>query len=146
MTSFIVDIESLGQSYLVRDYYSKKDPSETGLYDYTTQVICLDKSYLKYGDFDCRDRISFENGLPRSDPLFDKLPYQTENYKVTMNGYDISKKGNLVAEIYTEYSDDKLATTNYAEGQLKIIREWIRSQGVDERLYNLNYVIIYRQD
>ncbi|MDO4271379.1 MAG: hypothetical protein Q4C83_00105 [Candidatus Saccharibacteria bacterium] len=56
-TTFIIDIPSLKQSYVVQDYYSPLPVDQSELYDYNSLVLCPDKSQLIYGDFDCTDRI-----------------------------------------------------------------------------------------
>ena len=62
LTSFIVDLENIKQSYRVNSYYSPLPPEITGLVDYTTLVLCLDTADLVYGEFDCTDRIKMEQG------------------------------------------------------------------------------------
>jgi hypothetical protein len=59
-TTFIVDIPSLKQSYRVNDYYSPFPVQMSGLLDYATLVLCLEKADLVYGEFDCMDRIKWE--------------------------------------------------------------------------------------
>jgi hypothetical protein len=61
-TTFIVDIPSLEQSYRVEDYYSPLPAEVSGLRDYATLVLCLDKKDLIYGEFSCTDRIRQEQG------------------------------------------------------------------------------------
>lgn len=61
-TTFIIDIPSVKQSYVVQDMYSPLPPTESGLVDYDTLVLCPDESQLIYGDFDCTDRIKQERG------------------------------------------------------------------------------------
>lgn len=59
-TTFIVDIPSIKQSYKVQDMYSPMPVEKTQLYDYTTQVICLDEAQLVFGNFNCQDRFTAE--------------------------------------------------------------------------------------
>ena len=59
-TTFIVDIPSIKQSYKVQDMYSPMPVEKTQLYDYTTQVICLDEAQLVFGNFNCQDRFTTE--------------------------------------------------------------------------------------
>ena len=61
-TTFIIDIPSVKQSYVVQDMYSPLPPTESGLVDYDTLVLCPDESQLIYGVFDCTDRIKQERG------------------------------------------------------------------------------------
>ena len=59
-TDFIIDLPKAKQSYQVKDSYSPLPAETSGLYDYTTLILCLDKSQLIYGDFNCNDRIKSE--------------------------------------------------------------------------------------
>ncbi len=59
-TDFIIDLPKIKQSYQVKDSYSPLPAETSGLYDYTTLILCLDKSQLIYGDFNCNDRIKSE--------------------------------------------------------------------------------------
>ena len=59
-TDFIIDLPKVKQSYQVKDSYSPLPVETSGLYDYTTLILCLDKSQLIYGDFNCNDRIKSE--------------------------------------------------------------------------------------
>ena len=59
-TDFIIDSPKVKQSYQVKDSYSPLPAETSGLYDYTTLILCLDKSQLIYGDFNCNDRIKSE--------------------------------------------------------------------------------------
>lgn len=59
-TDFIIDLPKVKQSYQVKDSYSPLPAETSGLYDYTTPILCLDKSQLIYGDFNCNDRIKSE--------------------------------------------------------------------------------------
>ena len=59
-TDIIIDLPKVKQSYQVKDSYSPLPAETSGLYDYTTLILCLDKSQLIYGDFNCNDRIKSE--------------------------------------------------------------------------------------
>lgn len=59
-TDFVIDLPKVKQSYQVKDSYSPLPAETSGLYDYTTLILCLDKSQLIYGDFSCNDRIKSE--------------------------------------------------------------------------------------
>lgn len=59
-TDFIIDLPKVKQSYQVKDSYSPLPAETSGLYDYTTLILCLHKSQLIYGDFNCNDRIKSE--------------------------------------------------------------------------------------
>lgn len=61
-TTFMLDIPKLKQSYYVTDLYSPLPQSQSKLYDYTQLVQCPTKDQLKYGEFQCTDRIKKERG------------------------------------------------------------------------------------
>lgn len=62
--SFIVDIESIHQSYHVKYAWSNSgdDLSENGNYQYDTLVTCLPQDLLIYGIFPCEDNHTIPNG------------------------------------------------------------------------------------
>ena len=61
-TTFMLDIPKLKQSYYVTDLYSPLPQSQSKLYDYTQLVQCPTNDQLKYGEFQCTDRIKKERG------------------------------------------------------------------------------------
>lgn len=61
-TTFMLDIPKLKQSYYITDLYSPLPQSQSKLYDYTQLVQCPTKDQLKYGEFQCTDRIKKERG------------------------------------------------------------------------------------
>lgn len=61
-TTFMLDIPKLKQSYYVTDLYSPLPQSQSKLYDYTQLVQCPTNDQLKYGKFQCTDRIKKERG------------------------------------------------------------------------------------
>lgn len=61
-TTFIIDIPSLQQSYVIQNEYSPLPIDQTGLYDYTTLVLCPDASQSIYATPTCIDRIKQEQG------------------------------------------------------------------------------------
>lgn len=60
VTTFLIDIPSLKQTYQVRDLYSLV-PANKPL-DYNPLVLCPDNSQLRWGTFDCTDRIRQDKG------------------------------------------------------------------------------------
>jgi hypothetical protein len=61
-TTFLVDIPNLKQTYRVSDQWSPLPPDQSGLYDYTTLVLCPDPGDLIYEPFTCVDRVTQEAG------------------------------------------------------------------------------------
>jgi hypothetical protein len=146
VSTFIVDIESLRQSYKVYDYYSSKNNEEIEKSDYNIQVSCLSKKDLIYGEFKCKDRSTIENNLSEVDQLSFLLPHRTENYEVSLNGYDLDHKGNLSVVVYVskDLVTNKSAIDEVVQREIEAIREWIRSEGADPANYNISYVTGFR--
>ena len=131
--SFIVDIESLRQSYQVR-YRESADPKDGFATGYPINVLCLDKNKLIYGDFDCKDMTFWQTS---SDPLANKLPYSSDYYKITGIFSQDQTKPTIVIQVminnnsqrtkerFMKYKDDALV--------------WIKNQGVDLNNYTIEY-------
>ena len=131
--SFIVDIESLKQSYGVQYKYSD-NPNDGFATGYPTSIVCLDKSQLIYGEFNCKT-ISFWQ--TSSDPLANKLPYSSDYYKITGIFSQDQTKPTIVIQVminnnsqrtkerFMKYKDDALV--------------WIKNQGVDLNNYTIEY-------
>lgn len=136
-TRFIVDIPSIKQSYEVKDLFSHQPVSKSGLTDYTTLVLCLDKSQLKYGDFNCQDRISEEAGLQKSDPILQYLPVSNLDYDLSLNSQSdtlkLTAKLNLTGVDYTTGEDEAVARYK-AE-----IQDWFTSKNLDINNYSIEY-------
>jgi len=61
-TNFLIDIPSLKQTYRFLSQYSDLPREESGLFDYTIQVSCPNKSDLIWDEFKCIDRLKMEEG------------------------------------------------------------------------------------
>jgi hypothetical protein len=135
---FIVDIPSIRQSYKLTNYYSPPEPGQKSSYDYTILATCLDKSDLIYGDFNCKDRLSVENGLIKSDPIINLLPYKTNFYTVALRPGQTQSEGDKIQLQLTIYTVPRLgieATPEKFEQYKKEISEWLRSNGLNSDDY-----------
>ena len=85
-TSFMVDIESLRQSYRIASTYMTA-PGLNAV-DYRMLVLCVFGEDVMFREFEraCRDRISVENGLDWADPIQTVLPYFSTFYRIGLNG------------------------------------------------------------
>jgi len=136
-TKFIVDIESIKQSYEIQDLYSNQDPEQSGLHDYTTLALCLSTDKLKYGEFVCQDRISQEKGLTQSDPILQYLPVSTLEYTLRVD--PTSKDLKLIAEISLSEIDYKLGEEAAVEQYKLALNEWFLTKDLDISLYDIRY-------
>lgn len=136
-TIFIVDIESIKQSYRIKNLYSKLEPEQSGLYDYTRSVLCLEKNKLLYGEFNCKDRSSQERGLEQSDPILQHLPLSTLDYTVRQDMN--SKELKLIAEISLSAVDYKMGEEASVNEYKNRLRAWFQSVDLNIDDYSITY-------
>lgn len=133
--SFIVDIASLKQSYLM--HYEWSDDDSAIYSGYPVTASCLPVSKLKYGDFSCKDMFSVMKAA--RDPIMDYLPHETANYKVTAS-YDDSGKIMLDVSITLSSLD---TSNNGREDAVKRYKAdfayWIMWIGFNIDNYKINY-------
>jgi len=135
---FIVDIQSLKQSYDVSYQWSANNKYSSGLDEWGTTVKCLPKDKLIYKDFKCRDMFS-EMSTTADDPMLAKiLPYEGDFY--TIRYYSGDKAGNTIISIQIMITPTGERTKKQFDIYKKEAQDWLVSSGV-----NLdNYVLIYR--
>lgn len=137
--SFIVDIESIKQSYFVQYAYSVNamDSIKSG---YPILVSCLPKDKLIYGDFSCKN-VHDSESENSSDPIIDMLPKTTLSYKL----YADTTSGKLLlkAELRIPSSDlagadqaTRLQVINLYKNEVKI---WMKNNGFDPSKYTIVY-------
>lgn len=135
-TSFIVDIESLQQSYQANYQWIKDKKRNYTMDEWGSNVRCLPKDKLIFGDFDCRDIFSVMGGEENS--IIKHLPYSTVDYFITL---DPKIEDTLNIVIITSYGDEKndpdIAILKYKQDAM----DWIRSIGFDPIDYTINYTI-----
>lgn len=136
-TSFIVDIASLKQSYRIKNLYSNLDPEQSGLFDYTRLVLCVEKSELVYGEFKCTDRIAQERGLEQSDPILEFLPVSTLDY--TLRQDMSSKELKLIADISLSEVDYKMGEEAAVNEYKNRLRAWFESKNLNIDDYSITY-------
>ncbi|MDR2063561.1 MAG: hypothetical protein LBQ02_02095 [Candidatus Nomurabacteria bacterium] len=141
---FIVDIESIKQSYKVSYQWSEIENNDH-LSEYGTMVLCLPASQLIYGDFDCKDQLILEKGDSKLDPIIEILPHKTDVYNLQY-GYDNSGSLRLKASIYidipliSEYESQINEKISSIKSQ---IAGWLSSQGFDINKYVVDYSVFY---
>lgn len=136
-TTFIVDIESIQQSYRVNNYYSKLSVKESGLFDYTNSVLCVNKDELKYKAFSCKDRISEESNVSSSDPILLYLPYSTLRYDLVIDSS--SKDLRLIAKFNLTEADYTIGEQKAIENYKGQLRDWFVSKDLNINNYSITY-------
>lgn len=136
-SDFIVDIESIQQSFRVYMEWSKKsdNPNLTG---YTVTISCLTGSSSAYGATKCVDM--FDNNssdkIPALYPIVYDLPIEVSEY-------------NSNYTVYTHYTityniedDNKIIVyiTDYTGGNYQNALKKIRDLGYAPDLYNIQYI------
>lgn len=137
--TFIVDMASIKQSYLMHfEWSSEKGADYSG---YPVVAECLPIEKLVYGDFNCKDMFTVlkEN----RDPILDDLPYRgADNYSVTAS-YDENKKIMLDVAIRLDPSvvgeAEKAAYIQKAKDEFAYWLSWV---GHDIKDYKVNYTVV----
>lgn len=129
--SFIVDIPSIQQSYAIRYQWGESPQAKPN--EWGTQVSCLPKDQLIYGDFNCQDMTTRLNGS--NDPIMKHSPYDNyaAGFKLNANLGDSGKVASVDIYIYSCH-----------EKEINKIKETINSWFVEHSLDINNYVINYR--
>ena len=136
--SFIVDMESIKQSYGLDFEWSSK-ANNSDFMNTGPPSNCLPIEDLKYGDFGCRDAVTeMEKDI---DPIIEHLPYSTFHHYVTANVGDDGKTG-LDVIIYLISSETIEENRQPAIDRYKAeIIEWIKSINLNPDDYIINYQI-----
>ena len=135
--SFIVDSESIEQSYRVR--YQWADKKTQVLADDANAVVCVNDDEMIYGDFGCKDMFSGQTQF--ADPILAFLPYSTLSYVITGGG-DVGGKYKLNVKIQLSAADVRLDADAAAEAYKAQARAWVKSIGMNLDDYIFNFEII----
>lgn len=132
---FIVDMETIRQSYQVTYSYSKRETNNSG---YSVVITCLPKDKLIYGDFSCTDLLRKESGT--TDPIIQFLPYSALTYSITPD----STSGSLVLRVTLKIPDIDLSGDKASKKQTITlykdeVKSWIRSHGLSPDSYTIIY-------
>ncbi len=135
---FIVDMESIRQSYRVQYSYSSNEDNAT-VGGNPVVISCLDDDQLKYGAFDCKDFVSAQSAS--NDVILQYLPFQNFSYKITP---DSTQGDTLVLKVRLTIPDSDLKGD--AASRLSVIDmykqeviDWIRSKKADPSDYTITY-------
>ena len=135
--SFIVDMESIKQSYFVQYGYSDSNTKDVG--GNPVVVSCLPKDQLKYGEFKCVDFVSAQTS--ENDILLQYLPYKNFSFKLSPD----ATQGDtlvIVAKLDIPQSDlmgDTASRASIVTMYKQEVIKWIESKGADPSKYIIQY-------
>lgn len=123
ITRFIIDINSIRQSYVINDYYPTNTYARSTVGDYSYTVNCVFGDEVIYSDFKCKDRISDENQMPWADPVQNSLPINNTFYVISL-GINNPDSDKIVVDIRLNMpkptrDNNKKAAEFYKEQALK---------------------------
>lgn len=140
--SFIVDIESLKQSYRINYVYSNDQNSDFAS-GYPVIASCLEENELIYGYFKCEQ----PNAQLREsgDKLLKLLPYNSPYYTITgIPAVSSGEKPTVIIQIMSSYNSERTRKTfmTYKDQALA----WIKEQGVAIENYTVKYRNLLNQE
>lgn len=135
--SFIVDIESLGQSFAGNYQWEKGTKSLEKIDEWGINIRCLPKEKLIYEDFQCKDMFSVMGG--GGEAIIKYLPHSTLNYRIVLDPSQ-PQPYTLNVTISTTAADERDDANAAINGYKKQILEWIQSIGFDPQDYSINYI------
>ncbi|MFZ1301767.1 MAG: hypothetical protein WAQ27_04325 [Candidatus Microsaccharimonas sp.] len=136
--SFIVDIESLKQSYKIQYSYSTK-PNDPFVAGYPIYAGCLAEEDVIYKDFDCKS-VSRNEEAAKEDPIISFLPHKTLSYelKADTTGEKLVVYALLrIPEI--DLSGDLASKQQMVALYKKEVTDWITEQGLNVSDYTIKY-------
>lgn len=131
-TSFIVDIENIKQSFKLTNRYS----SDGLVSDYTHTVDCLDREYVIYTEFKCKDLNSEENNLPSSDPAIKLFPIENLDYSAYING-TFENKTSIEVKIFASESDFRIGINNKIDNTRSEIKNLLKNNNLNPENYSI---------
>ena len=136
---FIVDIDSIKQSYLVQYTYIKDVNNSEGL---TNRVVvsCVNEADIKYTSFKCEDYVSEQ--ATQNDVILQYLPYSNFSFKIAADTTAGDDKMILVVELRIPESDLKgdLASKQSVVAMYKNeVALWLESKGLAPSTYTYEY-------
>jgi hypothetical protein len=136
---FIVDIESIKQSYLIQYTYVKNDNSDEGL---ATRVVvsCVNKEDVKYESFKCDDFVKQQ--ATQNDNIIQYLPYSNFSFKIAADTTAGDDKMILLVELRIPESDLKgdVASKQAVVAMYKNeVAKWLETKNLDPTIYTYEY-------
>lgn len=136
--NYIVDIESIKQSYKVQYSFSKTE-SNVNLSGSPVVITCPLESDLIYGTFTCTDFVQAQTS--KNDTLLQHLPYQSFSFKITPDATR-GETLTLVVDMTIPQIDLKGSESSRREVVSLYKNEvllWIQSKGAKPEDYSIVY-------
>lgn len=131
--NFVVDINSIKQSYFISFYWSD-DENNTYLSGNTVNISCLSKELSIY-DFNCKDSQSKYNKILEKNPIINSLPIDVEYYSNNYNSY------TKYLITYSENSDNIVINIeDYTGNNYEKALQSIKDRGYNPEDYHINYM------
>lgn len=139
--SFIVDMKSIKQSYLMSYEWCSDMNHNSNLSGYSAIAECLPSSKLVYGSFRCEDDFANSPNKTKRNPILDYLPYSTFNYTITGN-YNKNNKLDLDVNMILYSFNTRNGERNNSIKKYKAdVVKWIKSKKLNPNDYLINYII-----
>lgn len=138
LVSFVIDIESLGQSYQVV-YFWSNDKQNAFMYSYDgmlQKVFCVEDNKRIYDDFECKD---YSKGRGGEEFVRALLPLQKFQYAFVRSEDNIDIQGRDVR--FELMSMDKDA----ARLAIEEMKDFIESLGLDAEKYTFTHDVLEGQ-
>lgn len=134
---FIIDIESIKQSYRAQYSYSTDETSRLTAGN-PVVISCLPEDQLKYGPFECKDLVSGQSN--KQDILMQYLPYQNFSFKII----PVEEDGHIHLEVALDIPEVDLRGPVESRSEVvanyKIqVAQWITSKGADPSDFEIIY-------
>ena len=136
--TFIIDIESVKQSYKAQYSYSDTNLIDTG--GDPIVLSCLPADQLKYGEFNCKDLVSEQGGL--DERILQYLPYSNFSFKITPSIVGEEETLTLLVKLTIPESDllgDAASRANTVSSYKQEVAAWINSKGINPKDYIIRY-------
>lgn len=137
--SFIVDIDSLKQSYNVQYAYSTRD-GDSFIAGYPILLSCVQPDKVKYDGFDCKDLIETQSSTQQLDALVNFLPHSTLSYSLkadaTGDEFVVHAKLNIPE---VDLKGDAASRQQTVQLYKSLVTDYIRSNGFDPEKYTIEY-------
>lgn len=136
--TFIVDMESIKQSYRVTYKYSHRNTADTG--GTPISITCLAPNELIYGDFNCQDIISAQSN--DYDEVTSVIPYHGLSFALTPDATQAGRGLVINARLIIpeiDLSGDKASQLAVIEQYKNEVRKWLESKGINPDDYEIDY-------
>lgn len=134
--TFLIDMESIKQTYQVQYSYSTSNIIDVG--GSPVIIMCPTKDQLRYGEFECKDLLS-KQSVP-DDDILQYLPYQGYSFKISPD----STSGELVLNITLMIASSDLGPTVATRAAAVTfykneVKNWFETKNIEPSKYVLKY-------